>query len=241
MILALLTAMAFADGPRPSLTIGARTPPLGAGLIGDLMWDVSDDASVGAGLGVYFYWYEPSAKFRAQVLDGFLVFGGSAGVEPGWFRGPDRDSTRRVFSVRPLGRASMELNLRNDLFWLYNRNTGYARYRTRGEYDPFRDQSFTEGAELGGEESFALMVSPSGAAERKVWLYGEVTLEGATQVGFVDKRLRTGVILEKLTPAISIDLDLSYSFMDTRVGGPGALFVLWWAPPRPEKETPDML
>lgn len=121
------------------------------------------------------------------------------------------------------------MNLRNDWVWLYNRTSAYGRHRFAGEFDNFRDQLFTDGLEVGGEQSVALMFSPSGTATRKAWFYGEVTLEGATKVGFIDEEILTGVILENLTPAISIDL--SYSFMDTRVGGPGALFVLWCAPP----------
>ena len=40
------------------------------------------------------------------------------------------------------------------------------------------------------------------------------------------------MIVEKLTPSVSIDLDLYYSFMDTAVGGPGVLGVVWWTPGR---------
>ncbi len=42
---------------------------------------------------------------------------------------------------------------------------------------------------------------------------------------------RGGVILEKVTPALSFDIDLTYSFMDNRLGGPGAPLVMFYTPP----------
>jgi hypothetical protein len=116
--------------------------------------------------------------------------------------------------------------------WLNSRTTGWGRYRSWAEYDPFRDTVFPDGLELSGEHSDALMISPSGSAERKLWFYVEYTLESSVDVGWLDQVARGGIILEKATPALSFDFDVYYSFMDTNIGGPGVLVVMWYTPPR---------
>jgi hypothetical protein len=225
----LLTA-ALAASPRFEGVLGAKTNPAGLGLFGNLWWQPADGLDVGPGAAVYFYWYEAQAALRHQLLGGFVVTTLQAAAEPGVFkRADDRDGPRQ-FMLRPLGRGRVEVNLRNDLLWLYSRSTGWTRDRSWAEYDPFRDQVFPEGVEWSGEQSVALMASPSGEAERKVWFYVETTLEASVDVGWLDQMARGGVILEKLTPTVSVDLDLYYSFMDTAVGGPGALVVVWWSP-----------
>lgn len=238
MILALI-ATALAGPPAFEGTLGVKSNPAGLGLFGNVYWDAADtkaaNLDVGPGLAVYFFWYELQAASRITLLEGFLVGSVQAAAEPGAFlRDDDRDAGRQ-FMLRPLGRARLELNVRNDLLWLYSRSTGWSRYRTWDEYDPFRDTSFRTGFELSGEQSVALMTSPSGGAERKVWFYVETTLEASVGPGWLDQMVRGGVILEKLTPSLSMDLDLYYSFMDTAVGGPGALVVLWWLPRREEQ------
>lgn len=213
----------------PELTVGAKTRPAGLAVLSDL-WLAPGEVQVGLGPDVYFYWYEADLRARATVLGGFLVLNGWAGWEPGWFVPADQRDGPRQFMSRPLGRARLEVNLRNDLFWLYLRNTGWSRHRSFDEYDPFRDQLFARGWELSGEHSTALMVSPSGSSERKVWFYGEITLEASVRNGWLDRLPRGGIIVEKLTPTISIDLDLYYSLMDNALGGPGVLAVMWWTP-----------
>jgi hypothetical protein len=218
---------------QPELTIGAKTNPAGLAILGDLWVPVADGAQakteVGPGLGVYFLWYEPALRVRQSLLGGFLVGNLWAGAEPGiYLRAEERDGPR-VPAVRALGRARLELNLRNDLLWLYSRSTGVVRTHPFAEYDPFRDAVFV-GVERSGEQSVALMASPSGSADRKLWFYAEVTGEAAVGVGWTDRVLRGGVIGEQITPALSADLDLYWSFMDTAVGGPGVLVVVWVRP-----------
>lgn len=225
-------AIALAAPPTLEGTLGIKTNPAGVALFASAWWDTSDTVQLGPGLGVYFYWYELQAQARHTFLDGFMVTNVQAAAEPGVFlRADDRDGGRQPM-LRPLVRAKVEFNLRNDLVWLYLRNVGWSRYRVWDEYDPFRDQVFDTGLEVSAEQSTALMISPSGTAERKVWFYVESTLEASIGPGWLDQVVRGGVIGEKITPAWSFDLDFYYSFMDTRIGGPGVLFVLWWHPPR---------
>ena len=229
-------ALCLAGPPRFEGTLGAKTRPAGLALFGTTYWRVEDadavDVDLGPGLAVYFFWYELQAAQRVTLLDGFVVATGQLAAEPGFFvRADDADGPRRP-ALRPLARGRVEVNLRNDLLWLYSRSTGWTRSRSWAEYDPFRDQVFDAGLELSGEQSGALMVSPSGAATRKLWVYAEFTLEASTGPGWLDRMVRGGVIVEKLTPSVSIDLDLYYSFMDTAVGGPGVLGVVWWTPGR---------
>lgn len=221
---------AASAAPAPEVTVGAKTNPAGMAVLTDLWFEPTEGLQVGPGLDVYFYWYEVDLRARGVVYGGFLVLNGWAGIEPGWFKRADDPDAPRQFAPRALGRARLEVNVRNDLLWLYVRNTGWTRHRGFDEYDPFRDQVFPAGLELSGEHSTALMVSPSGSAERKVWLYGEITLEASQGVGWLDRLPRGGVILEKLTPTISMDFDFYWSLMDNNVGGPGGLFVLVWTP-----------
>lgn len=225
-----LVAAALA-GPSPEFTFGAKTRPVGMAALGSLWWDAGDTVDLGAGLGVYFLWYELDAQARAVLAGGFLVATGQVAAEPGWFRRQTAPDGPREFMLRPLARGRVELNLRNDLVWLYLRNTGWTRYRAWAEYDFFRDKDFPAGPEWSIEHSTALMLSPSGSRERKVWFYAEITLEASARgVGWLDRLPRGGVIVEKLTPTLSFDLDFYYSLMPTRVGGPGVLAVLWWNP-----------
>lgn len=230
-----LVGLAFGAPPRFEGTLGFKTNPWGLGLFGNLYWDPYDsgpvDLDVGPGLAVYFFWYELQSSQRLTLLDGFVVATGQFAAEPGIFLRADDPDGPRVPSLRPLGRGRVELNLRNDALWLYSRSTGWTRHRPWAEYDPFRDTVFAEGLELSGEHSDALMVSPSGSATRKLWFYVEYTLEASLDVGWLDQVARGGVIVEKATPALSFDLDLYYSFMDSNIGGPGALLVMWYAPP----------
>ncbi len=230
MITLLLSGAALAASPHFEGTLGVKSNPVGLGLLGTVYWDATEELHVGPSGAVYFYWYEAAAAARYTLLEGFVIGTFQAAAEPGAFLRADDPQGPRRFSLRPLGRGRVEMNLRNDLLWLYSRSTGWTRNRAWAEYDPFRDQVFPEGWELSGEQSVALMASPSGSAERKVWLYVETTLEASAQVGWLDQMARGGLIVEKLTPTISIDLDLYYSFMDTAVGGPGVLAVVWWNP-----------
>ncbi len=134
----------------PELTFGAKTRPAGMAVLSDVFHAPAEGLDLGGGLDVYFYWYEAQLRARGVVLGGFLVANGWAVWEPGWFKRADDPDGPRVFSSRPLGRARLELNLRNDLLWLYVRNTGWARHRSVAEYDPFRDQVFPAGLELSG-------------------------------------------------------------------------------------------
>ncbi len=217
-------------GPSPELTFGGKTRPAGIAVLSDLWFAPAPDLNVGPGLDVYFYWYNIDFRARGVVYGGFLVLNGWAGVEPGWFKRADDRGGPRQFELRPLARARVEVNLRNDWVWLYLRNTGWTRYRSAAEFDPFRDQVFARGAELSGEHSTALMFSPSGSAERKLWIYGEITLEASVDVGWLDRLPRAGVLVEKLSPTVSIDLDAYWSLMANAVGGPGGLVVVWWTP-----------
>lgn len=235
MIFATLSAFAALAGPVPEITIGAKTRLPGLAVLGDLWYTTGESKSakteVAPALGVYFYWYEPALHVRETLLGGFLVANVWAGAEPGaYVRADDRGGPRQV-GVRALGRSRLELNLRNDLVWLYGRATGVVRTHPFDEYDPFRDAVFGP-VEASGESSVALMISPSGASERKLWFYVEGTLEGAVGVGTTDEVARGGVIGEKLTPALSADLDFYYSFVDTRLHGFGVLGVVWLRPPK---------
>jgi hypothetical protein len=105
-----------------------------------------------------------------------------------------------------------------------------GRVRAFEEYDPYKDVSFGEGPELSYEESFALMGSPWGNEKKRLWIYGEFTLEGSSDPGITEKLPRAGLIFENLLPGITIDLDFYYSLMDSAAGGPGILGVIFWAP-----------
>lgn len=225
-----LLSLALAAGPRFEGTLGAKSNPAGLGLLGSLWWTPREGVDVGPSGAVYFYWYEAALAARGTLMGGFVIGTLQAAAEPGAFlRADDRDGPRR-FGLRPLARGRVEVNLRDDRLWLYVRGTGWTRHRAWHEYDPFRDQVFARGLELSAEQSVALMVSPSGPAERKLWFYAETTLEASVQVGWLDRMVRGGLIVERLTPSVSIDLDLYHSFMDTAVGGPGVLGVIWWTP-----------
>lgn len=227
-------------GPWPEAMVGARTNPAGLGLWGDLWFEADrrGDLEVGPGAGIFFFWYEAQAKARFTLLDGLLVLNAQGAAEPGWFIPADRPEGTRQFMLRPLGRLRAELNVRTDLWWLYSRTTGWTRSRAWAEYDPFNDVNFARGLELSIEEAVALMLSPSGKAKRKAWFYVEATLEGSRGIGWVNRRAHVGSILEKLTPTISLNLDAYYSFMDTRVGGPGVQVVLWVIPERDGTDRP---
>lgn len=239
MILATLIGVACAQGPFPEGMVGARTNPAGLGLWGQLWWEASDTVELGTGVGVFFYWYEAQALARVTLLDGFLVLNGQLAAEPGAFKDASARDEPRRFRLRPLGRGRAELNVRNDAVWLYSRTTAWSRHRRVAEYDPFNDVVFPTGLEGTLEQATALMFSPSGAAERKVWVYGEATLEASVGIGWINRRAHLGVILEKLRPAVSVNLDTYYSFMDTAVGGPGAQVVVWWIPPRDGRRGPS--
>jgi len=245
LILGLLAATALADGPYPAFVAGARTTPAGAAMWGDLWWTTTDDPKgpleVGPGLGIFFYWYELQAQTRLTLGGGALVLLAQGAGEPGWFvRGDDPDGPR-TFELRPLGRLQANLNLRNHRVWLYDRLTVWARNRSRDEFDPFRGATFTRGLETSIENAVALMVSPGPDRPRKNWFYVEATLEASRNIGWINQRAHVGTILEKLTPALTLNLDAYYSFVDTRVGGPGAQFVLFWAPPRAPLGTASFL
>lgn len=240
MIPVALVGAALGGGPSTELTFGAKTRPVGMAALGSLWWDAGETVDLGAGLGVYFYWYELDLQARAVVAGGFIVATGQVAAEPGWFRSQDEPDGPRRFMFRPLGRGRLEVNLRNDLVWLYIRNTGLTRVRPWAEYDPFRDKDFPAGPELSIEHSTALMLSPSGTSERKLWFYVEITLEASARgVGWLDRLPRAGVIGEKITPTLSFDLDLYYSLMPTKIGGPGVLGVLWWNPGAGRKGSSD--
>lgn len=225
-----LLAAAFA-APIPEFTFGAKTRPVGLAAIGSLWWEPTPNVQVGPGLGVYFLWYELDLQARVTLADGFLVGSAWAAAEPGFYRRQTDPDGPRDAMLRPLARARLEMNLRNDLVWLYVRNTGLTRWRAWAEYDPFRDTDFPAGPELSIEHSTALMFSPSGSRDRKFWFYAEITLEASGRgVGWLDRLPRAGIIAEKLTPSLSADLDFYYSLMDTRIGGFGVLGVLWWTP-----------
>ena len=219
---------ALAEPPRSLVTVGAKTHPWGLGGSALALWDAGP-VEVGPYGGVYFYWYEASFMAQEVVLGGFLVLTGQGGVEPGWFFSADDPDAGRRFAVHPLGRGRIELNMRDDHFWLYSRSTGLYRRRSFAEHDPYRGADFGLD-EWSVEQSVALMGCLARQGERRWWLYFEGTLEAAVGVGWLDRMPRAGVLVEQLAPRISVDLDLYWSLMDTAVGGPGALFGLWWAP-----------
>lgn len=229
----MIWAAALAHAAQPEITIGAKTNPAGLAVLGDLWFPLAESqvarTELSPALGVYFLWYEPALHVRETLLGGLLVLNAWAGAEPGFWLRAEAPEGPREFGLRALGRARVELNLRNDLVWLYSRSTGVFRTHPFPEYDPFRDAVFGT-TEWSGEQSVALMGSPSGSAERKLWIYVETTLEAAVGVGWTDRMIRGGLIGEQLTPALSADLDLYWSFMNTAVGGPGVLGVVWIRP-----------
>ncbi len=245
LILGLLTVAALAEGPYPAFVAGARTTPAGAAVWGDLWWTTTDDPrgplEVGPGLGVFFYWYELQAQTRLTLGGGALVLLAQGAAEPGWFVRADDPDGPRAFELRPLGRLQANLNLRNHRVWLYDRLTVWGRNRSRDEFDPFRGATFARGLETSTENAVALMVSPGPDRPRKNWFYVEATLEASRGIGWINQRAHVGTILEQLTPALTLNLDAYYSFVDTRVGGPGAQFVLFWAPPRDRSGTTSLL
>ncbi|MCB9673092.1 MAG: hypothetical protein H6734_26715, partial [Alphaproteobacteria bacterium] len=210
MILLLASALA---GPRFEGTLGVKTTPAGLGLLGTAWWDVGETTDLGPGGAIYFYWYELGLHARTTQLGGFFVGTLQAVAEPGVFKRAAAPDDPRDFMFRPLVRGRGEFNVRDDAVWLYSRTTGWSRHRAWAEYDTFQDRTFPMGLEASLEQSVALMGSPSGAAERKVWIYAETTLETSVRVGWLNRMVRGGVIVEKLSPSVSIDLDVSYSFM----------------------------
>lgn len=217
-------------GPQPSFMFAARSHPAGGALTGALYWDAGP-VEVGPYLGAYYYWYETAVAARGRVVGGFLVGSAWAGSELGWFiADDDRDGPRR-WGPRPLGRARVEMNLRNDLAWLYTRSTGVVRNHAFREYDPYRDLVL-DGIELHGEQSVAAMLSPWHQADRRLWVYVEGTFEGVAGIGSTETMARGGLLGEQILPGVAFDLDFYWSFRDSPVvAGPGVLGVIWWEPP----------
>ncbi len=218
----------------PELGFAARTRPAGAAVFAAWFTEVSAQKSAKTELGgafdVYFLWYEADVRVRETLLGGFLVLSGSGGVEPGFFvRDTDREGPRS-FALRPIGRAQVELNVRDDRFWVYGRSNMLVRNHPFAEWDPFRYQVF-DGPEVTHENALALMASPSGTSERKLWFYAEGIAQDSWGVGPIDRNVRVGVIGEKMTPSLSFDVDGYWSFMDNGLGGPGVFGILFWVPP----------
>lgn len=215
--------------------LAGRSHPAGGALTGALFWDAGP-LQLGPSLGAYWYWYEAAVAARGRVYGGFLVGSAWAGTELGWFvDDTDRDGGRR-WGPRPLARARVEMNLRNDLAWLYTRSTGVFRYHPFREYDPYRDLVLA-GAEWHGEQSVAVMLSPWHREARHLWLYLEGTFEGVVGHGATDTVARGGLLGEQILPGVAFDLDLYWSFRDSPVvGGPGVLGVIWWEPRRASAE-----
>jgi hypothetical protein len=230
VIAAVLAASAWAG---PELAFAARTRPAGAAILATWWGTVGSSKATRTDLGlaadVYFLWYEPAARVRTVLLDGFLVGTASVGAEPGFYLPDDRRDGPRTFLLRPIGRAQLEVNWRNTRFWLYGRANVLARNHPIPEWDPFRFQTF-DGPEITHEHALAAMVSPGGDAPRKLWIYGEVILQDAWGIGAIDRNVRLGVIVEKLSPTLTLDADGYWSFMDNGLGGPGVLGLLYWSP-----------
>lgn len=218
----------------PELGFAARTRPAGAAVFaavyGRAAASRSATTDLGAAFDVYFLWGEADARVRETILGGFLVLSASAGAEPGFFLPDgDRDGPRRA-TVRPIGRAQLDLNVRNDAFWLYGRSNVLGRVHPFREWDPFRYQVF-DGPELTHENAVALMASPTRRATGKPWFYVEGIAQDAWGIGPIDRNVRAGVIVEKLTPALTLDADGYWSFMDNGLGGPGLFAILFVVPP----------
>jgi hypothetical protein len=233
----IFCAAAFAG---PELGFAARTRPAGAAVLAAYYGTVADQQNVKTDLGgafdVYFFWYEADARARASLLGGAIVVSGSGGVEPGFYVRDDAREDPRAFAVRPIGRAQVELNLRNDLAWLYARSNVLARYHPFPEWDPFRYVAF-EGTEVTHENAVAAMLSPSGTAVRKLWFYFEFIGQDSWGPGVIDRNIRLGVIGEKMSDSVSFDVDGYWSFMNNGLGGPGLFGILYWVPP-PKNRDP---
>lgn len=226
-----LHAAAFAG---PELAVAARTRPAGAAVFAAWYGTAADGKSARTELGgafdVYFLWYEADLRARETLLGGFLVASASAGVEPGFFvRDDDRDGPR-AFALRPLGRAQLELNVRDGHLWVYGRSNVLARNHPFAEWDPFRYRTF-DGPELTHENALAVMASPTSSPTRKPWFYVEGIAVDSWGLGAIDRNVRAGLIVEKLTPTISLDVDGYWSFMDNGLGGPGVFGIVFFVPP----------
>lgn len=239
--------------PVTTLLLGVKTRPAGVGVTGSLMVPVvttkSLSVSVGPYAALYYYWYEADAQVRLVALGGFAVLGIQGGVEPGAYlplatrESGEKGWGSREFSLRGIGRATLELNLRNDHAWLYTRTIGLARGHRFAEYDPYRDLELL-GTELSGEQAVAAMVAPFGAWSHTpagrdpykayAWLYGEGIFNGIAagtpDHGATDTSAHVGVILEQVIPKLYLDLDGYWSFgPSAKLAGPGALVVLTYS------------
>lgn len=239
-------AAALAAPITTTVLFGVKTRPVGLGLTGSVMVPAvaTEQVTLAAGpaVALYYYWYEATAQARVVALGGLGVFTLQGGLEPGWYLpigASSRDWQARRFSLRGLTRGTLELNLRNDHFWLYSRTIGVARGHSFPEYDPYRDLTLS-GLELSGEQAIATMVAPFGAWEREgrpkayAWFYAEGIFNGlatgADRAGATDSSAHAGVILENVLPRWFIDLDGYYSFGPSPVlRGPGALVVVSWS------------
>lgn len=222
---------------RWGVTLAARTRPVG-GFVGvDALFPVGDGFEAGAYLDYFYYWADLGAKVRYTLLDGFLVAEGWLGVEPGEFvsadvadpQGPLSDLPRQA-GLRGVARGRLTLNLRNDLFWLYNRLTVAGRVRSFAELDPFRAARLD--TELSVEEAFAPMLRvASWGEESRLWMYGELTVEAEAHFGLLDLRPSAGLIAEEILDGVTVNLDIYRSFREgTRLEGFGALVFVWWSP-----------
>lgn len=226
----MLPLLVGAPSEEPSwlFTLALRSRPAGGLVGGEALFPLAGDLSLGAYLNYFFYWGEMGAKAEWRYLDGFLVAGLWAGVEPGEFIRSDTSGDGRDPGLRGVARLRLELNYRIAWLWLYNRATAEGRVRTFEERDPYRDAIL--GSELSFEEAFAPLIRVFSWSERSAaWLYAELTVAGEVRFGLLDLRPSAGVIVEDVLPGVTFDLDLYYSLRKaSAVGGFGALFLVWW-------------
>ncbi|MFZ5475461.1 MAG: hypothetical protein ACOZNI_01695 [Myxococcota bacterium] len=212
----------------PLFTFAAQSNPAGGAILSEILADTGV-VEVGPTADVYFYWYELDVKLRKQILGGFLIPWVQVGWEPGWFIPASDPTGERTWSPHLIGRAGLVMNLRNDKWWLYEKVVGTTRDRRMREWDPYKAAEL--GDELSVRNDLALMYAVSRQDERVWWVYAELTVEAEREWGWLQKQPRVGLLVEEIAPHLSVDLDLNWSLMDTAIGGPGVLGVVWWAPP----------
>jgi hypothetical protein len=228
----ILSATALAAGdaraePHGLITAAVRTHPAGAIAGGELLFDVAPDLRVGPFLNYAFYWAEAGGKLEWRYLDGLLIGGLSLGAEPGAFIRATTIGDERELGVRALARARLELNLKLERVWLYNRFTAEGRLRSFAERDPYRDAILDR--ELSIEEAIAPLVAVARFSETSaLWVYAELTVATEATFGLLDLRPSAGLIAEEIIDGVTLDLDFYYSLRDGPIRGFGVLLFLWW-------------
>lgn len=170
------------------------------------------------------------------VLGGFLTFTVQATAEPGYFltvprgatlaegrRLSDPDDRRRGLRVGAM--SMLGLNLRVGRFWLYSRDTLWARVRAEPEYDRVTDAVVD--AEVGFEAANALMFDLAPRGDRHWWLYAEHTHAWIGGLGTVVARPSIGLIVEGVIRRVALDFDVNYGLREGPLAGLGAIALVW--------------